>query len=39
MIKIIDKGLGKADSPILKGNTTIVTPIRFTKKKKSKNEK
>ena len=39
MVKIIDRGLAKDDSPILKGNTTIVTPIRFTKKKRAKNEK
>ena len=39
MVKIIDRGLAKVDSPILKGNTTIITPIRFTKKKKAKNEK
>ena len=39
MVKIIDRGLAKANHPIFKGNTTIITPIRFTKKKRAKNEK
>ena len=38
MVKIIDRGLAKANSPLLKGNT-IITPIRFTKKKRAKNDK
>ena len=39
MVKIISEDLAKADSPILKGNNTVVTAIRFTKKKRVKNEK
>jgi len=39
MVKIIDKGLAKSDHPIFKGNTAIIAPIRFTKKKRVKNEK
>ena len=39
MVKIISEGLGKANDPILKGNNTVVTAIRFTKKKRVKNEK
>ena len=38
MVKIIDRGLAKANSPLLKGNTTTITSIRFTKKRKGKNE-
>ena len=37
MVKIISKELGKANSPLLKG-TPIITAIRFTKKKRVKNE-